>query len=296
MRALRAPIAFTLLQLASGIVVAATLTISGQPATQVIVGNAYSFTPTVTSSSGRRLAFTVTNKPAWASFNRRNGTLSGVPLAAAVGSYAGIAIAVNDGRRSASLLPFSVQVLAANPADIPPKISGTPPTSATVGIAYQFQPSASDPDGQTLSFGIANKPAWASFSATTGVLSGTPTTAGVYPNVAIAVSDGIATATLAPFTISVATPVVVQPNGSAVLTWTAPTLNTDGTPLTNLAGYKVLYGMAPAQLGSSLQVPGAGSTTVSIEGLAPGTYYFSVEAYTTNGVASAPTPTVSKSI
>jgi hypothetical protein len=55
-----------------------------------------------------------------------------------------------------------------------PVISGTPATSATVGKAYAFQPSASDPDGNTLTYSIVNRPGWATFSSSTGRLSGTP--------------------------------------------------------------------------------------------------------------------------
>ena len=47
----------------------------------------------------------------------------------------------------------------------------------TVGQAYSFQPAASDPDGDALRFGIANKPTWADFDIVSGRLSGTPTDA-----------------------------------------------------------------------------------------------------------------------
>ena len=74
----------------------------------------------------------------------------------------------------------------------PPVISGTPSGHATVGTAYGFTPAASDPEGATLSFSIANKPPWASFSATTGRLAGTPGAAaeGLHVDIVIRVSDG----------------------------------------------------------------------------------------------------------
>ena len=53
-------------------------------------------------------------------------------------------------------------------------ISGTPSTSVTVGTNYSFTPSASDSDGGALKFSIANAPAWATFNAATGQLSGSP--------------------------------------------------------------------------------------------------------------------------
>ena len=53
-------------------------------------------------------------------------------------------------------------------------ISGTPSTSVTVGTNYSFTPSATDSDGGALKFSIANAPAWATFNAATGQLSGSP--------------------------------------------------------------------------------------------------------------------------
>lgn len=94
-----------------------------------------------------------------------------------------------------------------------PTISGTPARSATVGKSYSFAPMAKDADGNTLHFSISNKPAWASFSLTTGRLSGTPnnTQAGAYSNIVISVSDGRARASLPQFSITVAAAATTPP-------------------------------------------------------------------------------------
>ena len=88
-----------------------------------------------------------------------------------------------------------------------PQISGTPATKATIGNTYTFQPTARDADGDALKFSINGKPAWASFSPTTGRLSGTPQAAnvGVYNNIKISVSDGAYTRSLPLFSITAAT-------------------------------------------------------------------------------------------
>jgi len=166
--------------------------------------------------------------------------------------------------------------------------------TVTPGQAYVFQAVASDPDNQTLRFGIANKPAWATFDIVTGRLSGTPaaTDAGTYANVVISVSDGTASATLPAFSIVVMAPV----SGIAELTWTAPTQNEDGTALTNLAGYKLRYGQSPSALTQVLDIPAAGTTSARVEGLTSGTWYFTLASYTNNGVESVPTGAVSKTI
>ena len=84
-------------------------------------------------------------------------------------------------------------------------ISGTAPASVTAGQSYSFTPTAVDSRTRTLVFAIANRPAWASFSSSTGQLSGTPGTVSVgsYANIVIAVSDGWRTATLPAFTVQV---------------------------------------------------------------------------------------------
>jgi hypothetical protein len=84
--------------------------------------------------------------------------------------------------------------------------------------------------------------------------------------------------------------------GSATLTWVAPTVNTDGTPIANLAGYHVYYGPSASAMGQVLDVSGAATLTVSVENLSAGTYYFSVVAYNTDGVDSGPSNTASKTI
>jgi hypothetical protein len=87
----------------------------------------------------------------------------------------------------------------------PPTITGSPPPSATVGSAYSFAPTVNAASGVTLAFSIKNAPPWATFSATTGSLTGTPAASdvGTDANVTISVGDGTSTVSLAPFTITV---------------------------------------------------------------------------------------------
>ena len=121
--------------------------ISGSPATSVTVGQAYGFTPTASDPDGRRSRSrspTCHGRPS----PPAPGGCSGTPAAADAGSYSGIVISVSDGTASVSLPSFTLVVQAA--ANRPPVISGSPATSVTVGQAYRFTPTASDPDGQPL--------------------------------------------------------------------------------------------------------------------------------------------------
>jgi hypothetical protein len=72
-------------------------------------------------------------------------------------------------------------------------------------------------------------------------------------------------------------------SGSATLSWEAPTTNTDGTPLTNLAGYCIYYGSDPANLDQSVQINSVGVQTYVLDNLASGTWYFAIMAVTSTG-------------
>lgn len=267
-------------------------TISGTPSTSAKVGTAYSFKPTASDPDGDTLGYSIQNKPSWASFSTSTGTLSGTPTA--TGTHSNIIISVSDGKLSKSLSAFTITVSAATPSNSAPTISGTPATSVNAGSAYSFRPTASDANGDTLTFSIANRPSWASFNTSTGQLSGTPSAsnAGTYSNIQISVSDGKATTSLKAFSIQV----IAAQSRSATLSWTAPTQNTDGTTLTNLAGYRIHYGTSATVLSQTIQVSNAGLTTYMIENLSPGTYYFAVKAYTSTGTESESSNVVSKTI
>ncbi|MEQ8208156.1 MAG: putative Ig domain-containing protein, partial [Woeseia sp.] len=202
--------------------------ISGSPAATIQAGSSYNFRPTASDADGDALTFSINGRPSWASFNQSTGALTGTPSAGNAGNYAGIAISVSDGEATVSLPSFAITVeaVAENNA---PVISGSPAAAVLVDASFSFQPTASDADGDSLTFSVSGAPGWASFNTSNGRLSGTPSAAdvGVYSGIRITVSDGEDSATLGPFTIAVNAITL----GSATLNWSAPSLNTDGTPL-----------------------------------------------------------------
>ncbi|WP_303851626.1 putative Ig domain-containing protein [Seleniivibrio woodruffii] len=171
--------------------------ITGTPQTTAGLGSAYSFKPAAYDLDGQTLSFSITNRPGWAAFDEATGELSGTTTA---GIYTDIVISVSDGIETVSLPSFSISIASANHA---PTITGTPTTSLYVKTAYSFTPTADDDDGDTLTFGVLNKPDWASFSTSTGELSGTPTENDVYHGIVIYVSDGKSTTYLESFDITV---------------------------------------------------------------------------------------------
>jgi hypothetical protein len=84
--------------------------------------------------------------------------------------------------------------------------------------------------------------------------------------------------------------------GSASLSWTAPTRNTDGTPLMDLAGYTIYYGTNPSALTQTVQVANPSAVSYVVSNLSAGTYYFAVVAYTAVGTQSAQSSESSKTI
>lgn len=177
-----------------------------------------------------------------------------------------------------------------------PSINGTPATTVQVGQTYSFDPIASGTATDTLTFSITGQPSWANFNSATGALTGSPTAAevGSYPNIVISVSTGSASASLAAFAIAVTQ--ASATTGSATLTWVAPTENTDGSPITGLAGFHIYYGTSEGAMTQLIDVPNVSTTTYAIEQLDSGTYYFAVTAYNVDGMESAQSTIGSKTI
>lgn len=275
--------------------------IRGTSSIYLTVGRPYYFQPSASDANHDALYFMISGKPAWATFSARTGALSGTPTAP--GRYANIAIKVTDGKTTAVLPSFLLQVQADTasvppapaptpvPAPTPtpvnhaPALSGAPLASITAGGSYSFKPTATDTDGNTLAFSIANKPAWASFNTTTGQLTGTPTAAqvGSYSGITISVSDGKASAALAAFAVAV----TQSSNGVVTLSWVPPSQNTDGSALTNLSGYRIYYGTSANALTQTVALNSVGLTTYVVENLSPATYYFAMTAVTSAGVESS---------
>ena len=175
-----------------------------------------------------------------------------------------------------------------------PQISGSPQLVAVTSDAYLFRPSASDADGDTLTFSIRNKPAWASFDVATGQLEGIPQfgDAGTYEGVEISVSDGAATASLPPFSITVSRDEL----GSVTLEWLPPQSNTDGSAASNLSGYVIYWGTEPGTYDQQIRIDNVGLTAYVVDNLRPATYYFTATAFNSAGIESDFSNEVTRSV
>jgi hypothetical protein len=175
-----------------------------------------------------------------------------------------------------------------------PTIAGTPTAALDAGSAYSFVPTATRPSGTSLIFSIANMPVWANFDTATGALTGTPLAAnvGTYTKIVVSVSDGKATAALPAFTVTVDQ----FSNGTATVDWLPPTENSDGTVLTNLAGYHLYYGTSAGNLTQKVLVTNPGLSAYTVSNLSPGTWYFAVSSYSSTGVEGARSGMVSATL
>jgi hypothetical protein len=180
----------------------------------------------------------------------------------------------------------------------PPKVAGSPATSVIARNSYSFEPGARDTEGDVLIFGIVNKPAWASFDASTGRLKGVPAKGDVgdYENIVISVSDGAETVSLAAFNIQ------VQPGfeatGRLELSWLAPSTRTDGAPLSlsDIDGYRLYYGKKKGDYILGADIKDGTAQTATVTGVPVGKYYVVMTTYDTNGVESGYSQSVIKNV
>jgi putative Ig domain-containing protein len=175
-----------------------------------------------------------------------------------------------------------------------PTITGDATAYARAGVPYEFQPIASDADGDALTFSATNLPPWATLDAKTGVLAGTPAVddVGAYESIVISVADATHTVKTGAFEITV----FEAATGIASLQWEIPAAKVNGSPLDDLAGYHILFGRSADDLSESVFVDGATVTSVELSSLEPGVWYFAVSAVNANGLEGPPSTAAMKSI
>jgi hypothetical protein len=89
------------------------------------------------------------------------------------------------------------------------------------------------------------------------------------------------------------TPAPTPSTGTVTVDWTPPTENTDGSVLTNLAGYEIYYSTNPNNLTETVKVTNAGLSAYTMSDLASGTWYFAIAAVSSTGAQSTRSETIS---
>jgi len=109
--------------------------ISGTPVTSAKTNQPYAFQPTAIDPDGDKVTFSVSNKPAWASFDTTTGKLAGTPSSSSTGKFSGITIVASDGTNNSQLGPFDITVVS---------------TAATGSATLSWQPPTENADGSPL--------------------------------------------------------------------------------------------------------------------------------------------------
>jgi hypothetical protein len=146
------------------------------------------FTISATDPNGSSgLVYSANNLPSGATFNPATRTFSWSPTAGQVGTYPGVHFEVTDGDfiDSEDITIYVVENQA-------PILTNPGNKTGSEGSPLPFTLSASDPDGDPLTYSGSNLPSGASVNPNTGAFSWTPNynQAGTYPNVRFTVSDG----------------------------------------------------------------------------------------------------------
>jgi subtilase family serine protease len=175
-----------------------TVTVTNPGSQTGTVGTAASLQIAATdSASGQTLTYSATGLPAGLSINSSTGLISGTPTTAGSNSVTVTATDTTGAHGSASFT-WTINSTTGNTVTVTNPGSQT----GTVGTAASLQVHATDSaSGQTLTYSATGLPTGLSISSTTGLISGTPTTAGTY-SVTVTVKD------------------TTGATGSATFTWT----------------------------------------------------------------------------
>ncbi|MCK5772570.1 MAG: hypothetical protein KAH57_02155 [Thermoplasmata archaeon] len=114
------------------------------------------------------LTWSISSNSSWLSINSTTGVLSGTPTEDDVGLEV-IEITVSDGQGGEDIIFFSLSVLGVNE---PPVIDPVSPQKGVVGETYLLELSATDINGDTMTWSIVTDADWLSINGTTGALSG----------------------------------------------------------------------------------------------------------------------------
>jgi len=247
---------------------------------------------TIKPSSGKRLGGTLTglDTPTLRSVWQTAPYLhdgSAPTLSAAIAAHSGVALTSTD---LASLAAYVGQIDASEataPVNAAPTIVNPGSQSGIVGKAVSLQISASDADGDALTYSATGLPAGLTINATTGRITGTPTAA-TAPNVTVRAADALATASATfKFTIVQDTTAPSKPGTPSItlvsnrpnLTWAA---STDNVAVT---GYIVYRSTSSGSQGS--EIARVATTTYRDTSATARTWYYSLKAYDAAGNTSA---------
>ncbi|MDP2226051.1 MAG: putative Ig domain-containing protein, partial [Moraxellaceae bacterium] len=164
-------------------------TFTNSAGTTATEGVAYSYDANATDIEGNSYSFSLISSPVGMTVNSSTGVVSWTPPQALANYTQNVTLRVTDSAGAFTNQSWTINVTAVNNA---PTFTSTPITAATESVAYSYTASATDPEGQALTYSLFSAPAWLSFNVGTRQLTGTPpeATANYTANVTLRVSDG----------------------------------------------------------------------------------------------------------
>jgi hypothetical protein len=158
-----------------GSTVANTVTVTNPGSQSGTAGTAASLQISASdSASGQTLTYGASGLPAGLSISSSTGLISGTPTTAGTSD---VTVTATDTTGASGSASFTWTVTSASSNTVTVTNPGS--QSGTVGTAASLQIHATDSaSGQTLTYGASGLPAGLSISSSTGLISGTPTTAG----------------------------------------------------------------------------------------------------------------------
>ena len=160
--------------------------INSIPDVSVEAGKSLTFTVSGSDADGDSLAYSAFGTPSGAAFDSKSGVFSWTPATGQEGTYS-VTFEVSDGKLKDSATA-AISVVNRNLA---PVINSIPSVSVEAGKSLTFTVSASDANGDSLTYSASGTPSGATFDSKSGVFSWTPAIGqeGTY-SVTFEVSDG----------------------------------------------------------------------------------------------------------
>ncbi len=153
-------------------------TISAVGAQTFYTGDLVNLQVTATDPAGLPLTYTAKSLPSGLNMYAGNGRIYG--KITTPGTYTTTVTVTNGKTSSTSTITWTVSNRVVAAANLAPVLTQPVAPAAQVGVATSLQVLAADPEAESLTYSASGLPPGLSISPTSGLISGTPTTAGSY--------------------------------------------------------------------------------------------------------------------
>ncbi len=150
-----------------------------------VLGSSVSLSLLASDPDNDQISFSASNLPTGLSINAGSGLISGTPT---VFGQQTVTVTASDGNGASDSQSFVWRVTDAN-NNLPPEIVNPGNQSGVIGNSASLALSASDPDGDPLSFSAAGLPPGLALNSVNGSITGTLEQGGAF-SVTVTVSDG----------------------------------------------------------------------------------------------------------